>query len=98
MAKPRPEKKRERDDTGAGQMPLPAPPTTATPPATTRLLPMQLLVGDRLVDATGEWEVISRPYTVAGGKLVHAHVRRVDQPAVVELRTWSAHERIAVRR
>src|SRR5437016_1136870 len=94
----RPEKKRERDDAGAGQLPLPAPPTTATPPAATRLLPMQLTVGDRLIDETGDWEITVRPYTSPGGKTVHARVRRIDQPDTVEERTWGAHERIAVRR
>ena len=59
---------------------------------------MQLQVGDRLSDETGEWEVIGRPYTTAGGKIAHAHVRRVDQPAVTELRTWGALERISVKR
>jgi hypothetical protein len=59
---------------------------------------MELQVGDRFVDANGEWEVISRPYTANGGKIAHAHVRRVDQPAVAELRTWGAHERISVKR
>ena len=29
---------------------------------------MDLRVGDRLTDETGEWEVIGRPYTTAGGK------------------------------
>src|SRR5207245_10735905 len=37
-----------------------------------------------------------RPYTSPGGKNVHARVRRVDQPATAEERTWGAHERIAV--
>jgi len=32
---------------------------------------MQLKVGDRIVDETGEWEVIGRPYTIAGGKTAH---------------------------
>jgi len=58
---------------------------------------MQLKVGDRLIDETGEWEVTVRPYT-SGGKNVHARVRRVDQPATAEERTWSAHERISVKR
>jgi len=40
---------------------------------------MELQVGDRLADETGEWEVASRPY-------------------VTDLRTWSADERVAVRR
>ena len=35
-------------------------------------MPMQLQVGDRFADETGEWEVISRPYTTAGGKTASA--------------------------
>ena len=95
MAKPRP-RKRERD-AGGGQLPLPAP-TKPVPPGATRLLPMQLQVGDRLVDETGEWEVAGRPYTTNAGKTSHVRVRRVDQPEVSQIRTWGAHERIAVRR
>ena len=30
--------------------------------------PDGLQAGDRLVDQTGEWEVVGRPYTTAGGK------------------------------
>jgi len=59
---------------------------------------MQLQVGDRLIDETGEWEVTVRPYTSPGGKNVHARVRRVDQPATAEERTWGAHERVSVKR
>jgi hypothetical protein len=83
VAKPRPEKKPE---------PASAPPTTR------RVLPMDLQVGDRLTDESGEWEVIGRPYTTAGGKSARVRVQRIDQPAVTDLRTWGAHERIAVRR
>ena len=68
------------------------------PPITRRVLPMQLQVGDRLVDETGEWEVTVRPYTSPGGKNVHVRVRKMDQPATAEDRTWGAHERIAVKR
>jgi hypothetical protein len=32
-------------------------------PAERRVLPMQLQVGDRLADETGEWEIVGRPYT-----------------------------------
>jgi hypothetical protein len=39
-----------------------------TAPPERRVLPMELRVGDRLADATGEYEVIGRPYTTAGGK------------------------------
>ena len=61
------------------------------------VLPLHLQVGDRFSDETGEWEIASRPYSTAGGKSVHARVRRVDQPATVRDRTWGAHERIRVR-
>jgi hypothetical protein len=59
---------------------------------------MDLKVGDRLVDETGEWEIIARPYASAAGKIASARVRRIGQTDVTELRTWGAHERIAVRR
>jgi len=95
MAKARSEKKREKN--GGAQPSLPGTPESS-PPAATRLLPMQLQIGDRLSDETGEWEVVNRPHTTAGGKVAHARVRRVDQPAVVEERTWGAHERVEVKR
>jgi len=59
---------------------------------------MQLKIGDRISDETGEWEVANRPHTTAGGKVAHVRVRRMDQPAVVEERTWGAHERVEVKR
>jgi len=94
MANPRPAKKPKRN--AGGQLPLP--PRQPAPSSTTRVLPMQLKVGDRLIDGTGEWEITVRPYTSPGGKNVHARVRRMDQPATAEERTWGARERIAVRR
>jgi hypothetical protein len=59
---------------------------------------MQLQPGDRLVDERAEWRVIGRPQTTAGGKLVNVRVESVKQAGVIETRTWSAHERVAVRR
>ena len=95
MAKPRPAKKLERkvDDE---QLPLPAPPAKAS--TATRVLPMQLQLGDQLTDETGDWEIIARPYTTAGGKNARVRVQRVGDPAVTELRTWGAHERVSVKR
>ena len=93
MARPRPEKKRDRK--ANGQLPLPTP--RAPSSSAIRVLPMQLRVGDRLADETGEWQVVGRPYTTAGGKTAHVRVQRVGQPDVTDLRTWGAHERIAVR-
>jgi len=94
MARP-PEKKRARD--AGGQLPLP-PPRAPAPPAPTRILPMELQVGDRLVDATGEWEVIGQPYTTAGGRIVHARVQIIDRPASWQIRNWDAFKRISVKR
>jgi hypothetical protein len=52
MAKPRPEEK------------IPE----KKEPSELRILPMNLQVGDRLTDETGEYEVIGRPYTTNAGK------------------------------
>jgi hypothetical protein len=59
---------------------------------------MALRTGDRITDETGEWEIIARPYTTAGGKNARVRVQRVGEPPVTELRTWGAHERISVKR
>jgi hypothetical protein len=59
---------------------------------------MELQIGDRLADETGEWEVIGRPYTTNAGKDAHARARKVGQPDVTEIRSWGAHERVSVKR
>ena len=87
MAK-RPSKKTDK------QLDLPAPPLAST----TRILPMDLRVGDRLTDERGEWRVVNRPYTTAAGKVARARVELVGQPHIHEIRVWSARERVSVRR
>jgi hypothetical protein len=42
--------------------------------------------------------VIGRPYATKGGKDVHVRVKRVDNAEVTMIRTWGAHEQVAVRR
>ena len=59
---------------------------------------MELQIGDRLADETGEWEVVGRPYTTNAGKDTHTRVKKVGQPDVTEIRTWGAHERVSVKR
>ena len=99
MAKAKSGKKREKDAGDQPQLPgTPAPARESSPASATRVLPMQLQIGDRISDETGEWEVVSRPHTTAGGKTAHVRVRRADQPAVIEERSWGAHERVAVKR
>jgi hypothetical protein len=75
--------------------PEPAVPVAST---TLRVLPMNLQIGDRITDETGEWEVIGRPFTTVGGKNANVRVRLVKQPTVAEIRMWGAHERITVKR
>jgi len=76
------------------QLDLPAP----GHPATTKVLPMQLRVGDRIADETGDWEVVGRPFTTANGKNAHVRVQRVGQPGATDIRTWGAHEQVSAKR
>lgn len=95
MAKPRPEKKRQKAK--PVQPPLPEMPPPE-PPGTTRVLPMQLQIGDRMTDSSGEWEEVGRPYTTAGGKNSHVRVQRVDKPGATETRLWGSYEKVTVIR
>ena len=62
MPKPRPDKPETR-------------PAAPSRPAELRVLPMQLQVGDRLFDETGEWEVASRAYVTNAGEDAHVRVK-----------------------
>ena len=68
------------------------------PPGTARVLPMQLQIGDRITDSTGEWQVVARPYTTAGGKNSHVRVQRLDNPGATETRLWGSYEKVTVIR
>jgi len=93
MAKPRP-KKRQKSKPVQPQLPGMPPPL---PLRTTRVLPMQPQIGDRMTDSTGKWEVVGRPYTTNGGKNTHARVQRVNQPGVTEVKLWGSYEKVSVR-
>ena len=67
-------------------------------PAASKILPMELQVGDRLADETGDWELIAPPYSTAGGRVVHARVKKIDRPASWEIQNWDAFKRIGVKR
>jgi hypothetical protein len=58
---------------------------------------VELQVGDRLSDKTGDWEVIGRPYTTAGWKDARVRVQRVGKSSDTEIRIWRARERVSVR-
>src|SRR5439155_14434127 len=95
MARPRPEKKRQTAKPVQPPLPVMPPPE---PPGTARVLPMQLQIGDRMTDSTGEWKVVGRPYTTNGGKNAHVRVQRVSQPGVTETKMWGAYEKVTVMR
>ena len=63
-----------------------------------KILPIQLQVGDRLIDESGEWRVLARPYPTGGGKTVNVRAQRADNASVLAIRVWGAHERVSVRR
>ena len=67
-------------------------------PPDNKILPLELRVGDRLTDERWEWEVIAPPYTTAGGRMVHARVQRINEPASWQIRSWDAFRRISVVR
>jgi hypothetical protein len=60
--------------------------------------PLQLQIGDRMTDSTGEWQVVGRPYSTAGGKSTHVRVQRADKPGVTETRMWGSYEKVSVKR
>ena len=86
MAK-RQEKKRQQSK--PVQPPLPGMPPPE-PPFTARAFPMQLQVGDKLTDETGQWGVVGRPRTTGGSKKTEARVQRADKPGLTETRTWGS--------
>jgi hypothetical protein len=91
----RPAKKRQKSKPVQAQLPSMPPPS---PPGTTRVLPMQVQIGDRMTDSTAEWEVVGRPYTSAGGKSTSVRVQRPDKPGVTETRMWGSYEKLSVKR
>jgi len=51
-----------------------------------------------MTDSAGEWQVVGRPYTSAGGKSTSVRVQRVDNPGVTETRMWGSYEKVTVIR
>jgi hypothetical protein len=65
---------------------------------TASMLAMEIQIGDRFTDAEGEWEVVTHPAALHGGKSLRAKVRRPEQPAAERDVTWPAHVRVEIRR
>jgi hypothetical protein len=62
------------------------------------VLPMQVQVGDRFDDQDFEWEIVSRPHVLHGGKAVRARVARPGVPRSERDMTWPAHVHVTIRR
>ena len=93
MARARPENKRE------AQPALPALQGTVPAAKLTRVLPMDLGSATVSPTRTREWEINGRPYTTNAGKNARVLLQKFGyQPNVTELRRWSAHQRISVKR
>jgi hypothetical protein len=65
---------------------------------TLALLPMEIQIGDRFTDHRFEWEVLTHPAALHGGKSLRARIRRPGLPETEREMTWAAHERVEVRR
>jgi hypothetical protein len=53
---------------------------------TASMLPMEIQMGDRFTDHDFEWEVVTHPAALHGGKSLRARM------------TWPAHVRVDIRR
>ena len=65
---------------------------------TLSLLPMEIQVGDRFTDHEFEWQVMTRPAALHGGKSLRARVQRAGLPKTERDMTWPAHVRVEIRR
>jgi hypothetical protein len=60
---------------------------------------MEIQVGDRFTDRDEfEWEVLTRPASLHGGKSLRVRIRRPGLPESEREITWAAHERVKIRR
>jgi hypothetical protein len=75
-----------------------AEPKAANAPDTLSLLPMEIQIGDRFTDQGFEWQVMTRPAVLHGGKSLRARVQRAGLPETERDMTWPAHVRFEVRR
>jgi hypothetical protein len=78
----------------------PVPPQTAQHrgPGPATLLPMEIQIGDRFSDHEFEWEVVTHPAALHGGKSLRAKIRRPGLPETEREMTWPAHVKVEIRR
>ena len=66
--------------------------------ASASMLPMEIQVGDRFTEGGFEWEVLTHPAAMRGGKSLRARIQRPGLPETEREMTWAAHERVNIRR
>ena len=59
---------------------------------------MEIRIGDRFMDQDLEWEVLTHPTSLHSGKSLRARVQRPGLPESEQEITWTAHERVNIRR
>jgi hypothetical protein len=65
---------------------------------TASVLPMEIQIGDRFTDHDFEWEVLTHPAALHGGKSLRARILRPGLPETERDMTWPAHVRVDIRR
>jgi hypothetical protein len=66
--------------------------------AAVSILPMEIQIGDRFTDHDFEWEVVTHPAALHGGKSLRARIHRPGLPETERDMTWPAHVRVDIRR
>ena len=67
--------------------------------ATAPMLPMEIKIGDRFADHDDfEWEVLTHPVVLHGGKSLRARIRRPGIPETERDMLWPAHVMVDIRR
>jgi hypothetical protein len=59
---------------------------------------MEIRAGDRFTAEGYEWEVLTHPVGLHGGKTLLARVVRPGVPETEREMTWQAYERVVIRR
>ena len=86
-------RKRAKSDPKKAEAPAPSAAGGAT-----SLLPMELQIGDRFTDHGFDWELVSHPAVLHGGKSLRARIQRPGVPETERDMAWPAHVRVEIRR
>jgi hypothetical protein len=66
--------------------------------ASVSMLPMEIQIGDRFTDHDFEWEIVTHPVVLHGGKSLRATIQRPGLPESEREMIWPAHVRVDIRR